>query len=104
MTSHQEWYRDSYLISTAPNLIQPAVVNAAFDSDDMYWTKALPEESLKQMLSKSLCFGLYQLPTTSSELAGKDLSDPMPPFSNYFPFWKRAEEPYSDWSCQIHHR
>ncbi|KFZ12336.1 hypothetical protein V502_07134 [Pseudogymnoascus sp. VKM F-4520 (FW-2644)] len=68
------WYRESYMISTSPELIQPEAVNAAFESDAVYWARGMEPESLKKMLSKSLCFGIYALPESSSELAGR--SDP----------------------------
>lgn len=70
MTSPKSWYRDSYMISTAPQLIQPAAVNEAFASDWLYWRKSLDEESLRTTLSNSLCFGLYNMPESTSELAG----------------------------------
>ncbi len=65
-----EWYRDNYLVSTAKHLIQPEVVNDAFASDSMYWVRREPIETVKKLLSNSLCFGLYVLPESSSELAG----------------------------------
>ena len=34
----------------------------------------MESEYLKKMLSKSLCFGIYALPGSSSELAGKCLN------------------------------
>jgi len=70
MSAPTEWYRDQYLISTSPSLIQPAAVNAAFESDMMYWARAMDEALLKTMLEKSLCFGLYELPNSSSTIAG----------------------------------
>ncbi len=70
-----EWYRDSFLISTAPSLIQPAEINAAFGSESVYWTKPMDETLLKKMLKNSLCFGVYELPSSSSDIAG----------SNFFP-------------------
>ncbi|KUJ22983.1 uncharacterized protein LY89DRAFT_163492 [Mollisia scopiformis] len=66
-----EWYRDNLLISTNPSLIQPAAVNAAFDSDMMHWVKAIDETLLKKMLDNSLCFGVYELPSSSSDIAGR---------------------------------
>jgi hypothetical protein len=66
----KSWYRDNYMISTAPQLIQPEAVNAAFDTEEMYWAKAIDPPVLKKILDKSLCFGLYLLPESSSELAG----------------------------------
>lgn len=65
------WYRENYMISTAPELIQPEAVNAAFESDAIYWARGMEPEYLKKMLSKSLCFGVYALPESSSELAGR---------------------------------
>lgn len=59
------------MISTSPELIQPEAVNAAFESDAIYWARGMEPEYLKKMLSKSLCFGVYALPESSSELAGK---------------------------------
>jgi hypothetical protein len=59
------------MISTAPELIQPEAVNAAFESDAIYWARGMEPEYLKKMLSKSLCFGVYALPESSSELAGR---------------------------------
>jgi hypothetical protein len=73
MAPPKEWYQDEFLISTSPSLIQPSAVNEAFASDLLYWTKAMPPEELKKMLSNSFCFGLYALPQTSSELAGWSL-------------------------------
>lgn len=59
------------MISTSPDLIQPEAVNAAFESDAVYWARGMESESLKKMLGKSLCFGIYALPESSSELAGE---------------------------------
>jgi hypothetical protein len=70
MESSREWHRDEFLISTSNKLLQPAAINAAFSSGLLYWTKGMPEDAMKKMLSKSLCFGVYALPKTSSELAG----------------------------------
>ncbi|TVY85314.1 hypothetical protein LSUE1_G000193 [Lachnellula suecica] len=70
MEAATEWYRDSYLISTSPSLIQPAAVNAAYESDMMYWARAMDEAVLKKMLDKSLCFGLYELPDSTARIAG----------------------------------
>jgi hypothetical protein len=71
MAPRTEWYRDNFLISTNPSLIQPAAINAAFDSDLMYWSKAMDERELKTMLEASLCFGLYALPESSAQIAGQ---------------------------------
>ncbi|KAF8861616.1 hypothetical protein BDZ45DRAFT_586589 [Acephala macrosclerotiorum] len=65
------WYKDNFMISTEQKLLQLDVINKAFDSDIVYWTKGTTPEALKRMLSKSLCFGVYVLPQSSSEIAGK---------------------------------
>ncbi|ELR08072.1 hypothetical protein VC83_01600 [Pseudogymnoascus destructans] len=59
------WYHENYMISTSPELIQPEAVNAAFESDAIYWARGMEPEYLKKMLSKSLCFGVYALPESS---------------------------------------
>lgn len=66
-----EWYKDQFFISTSQDLLQVEVINKAFDADYMYWTKGMPKDRMKKMLSKSLCFGVYILPESSSEIAGK---------------------------------
>lgn len=92
MEPSRGWYRDEFLISTSNKLLQPAAINAAFASDQLYWTKGMPEDSLKKMLSNSLCLGVYTLPKTSSELAG-----PSPRRQFPIPFEadteKRTQEP-----------
>jgi hypothetical protein len=72
MTSPSEWYKDEFFVSTQASLIQPNAVNTAFASGLMYWARAINDEKLlKTMLDNSLCFGVYQMPTSSSEIAGK---------------------------------
>jgi GNAT superfamily N-acetyltransferase len=66
-----QWYKDQFLISTSQGLLQHEVVNTAFGSDYMYWTKRISSEAMKHMLSNSLCFGVYALPESSSEIAGQ---------------------------------
>lgn len=70
MSSPREWYKDNFLFSTNPALIQPAAVNAAFGTDYVHWAKPMDEALLKKMLDNSLCFGVYELPKTSAEIAG----------------------------------
>ncbi|KAE9370710.1 hypothetical protein N431DRAFT_343345 [Stipitochalara longipes BDJ] len=67
-----QWYKDQFLISTSQALLQHEVVNKAFDSDYMYWTKRISDEAMKHMLSHSFCFGVYALPESSSDIAGRD--------------------------------
>ncbi|KAH8669733.1 hypothetical protein BGZ60DRAFT_431163 [Tricladium varicosporioides] len=66
-----QWYKDQFLISTSQSLLQHNAINKAFASDFMYWTKSLPEDRMKKMLTNSLCFGVYDLPQTTSEIAGR---------------------------------
>ncbi|KAI9820390.1 MAG: hypothetical protein M1827_006014 [Pycnora praestabilis] len=66
-----QWYKDQYFISTSQALLQTDVITQAFNSDYMYWAKHMSEDSLKTMLSRSLCFGVYTLPQSSSEIAGR---------------------------------
>lgn len=70
MTSPTEWYRDNYLISTSSKLIQPLAVNNAFGTNALYWAKPMEEGLLKKMLDNSLCFGVYELPSSTSDIAG----------------------------------
>ncbi|KAM3079654.1 hypothetical protein ACMFMG_006067 [Clarireedia jacksonii] len=66
-----EWYKANYLISTSSNLLDTKAINAAFDSPEVYWAKALPLDTLNKMLNNSLCFGLYELPQSTAALAGR---------------------------------
>jgi hypothetical protein len=66
-----EWYKGNYIISTSPNLLDAKAINAAFDSPEVYWAKAMPLDTLKKMLNKSLCFGLYELPQSTASIAGQ---------------------------------
>ena len=67
----KSWYRDGFMISTARQLIQLEAVNEAMGSDVVYWAKKMEPTALKKMLDRSLCFGLYELPEGSSQVAGK---------------------------------
>lgn len=68
-----EFYRDQYLISTSPALLQPQVINEAFGSEYMFWTKSMSSEGLKTMLENSYNFGLYLLPEGTVGIAGEFL-------------------------------
>ena len=61
-----EWYKDNFLVSTAKSLIDSAAVNAAFASEAIYWAKPMEQGLLNKMLDNSLCFGVYELPPSSS--------------------------------------
>lgn len=62
----QTWTRPNtnYTISTDKTLLCLSSINAAFAADWMYWTQSLPEETLRQMIENSFCFGLYRTPPT----------------------------------------
>ncbi|KAM0276560.1 hypothetical protein ACHAQH_006611 [Verticillium albo-atrum] len=67
----RSWYRDGYMISTNRGLIQINALNAALESDVMWWAKALPQDVLRKMVNHSLCIGLYKLPDSTSNIAGR---------------------------------
>ncbi|KAK6858263.1 gnat family n- protein [Apiospora arundinis] len=69
-TEAKNWYRDDYMISTEPLLIQVDEVNAVLSSDLMWWAQGLPRDQMKRALHNSLCFGLYALPQSTAEIAG----------------------------------
>lgn len=105
MASLKEWYRDEFLISTSPKLLQPSVINAAFDSGQLYWTKGMSEDELKKVLSNSLCFGVYALPKTSSELAGKVYPTHLISTENLRLTENGRSKKYcADWVGTAHHR
>ncbi|KAI1395511.1 hypothetical protein F4819DRAFT_187114 [Hypoxylon fuscum] len=72
-TTPRNWYRDEYLISTEPLLIQVDAVNAVLSSDLMWWAQGLPRDAMKKALHNSLCLGLYVLPKSTSEIAGQSI-------------------------------
>lgn len=57
----REWRRDEFLVSNDADLFHLSAINAALASDLIYWAKAMSEEALKKMISKSLCFGVYDI-------------------------------------------
>ncbi|KAI1194338.1 hypothetical protein F5X97DRAFT_327607 [Nemania serpens] len=67
----KNWYRDEFLVSTEQRLLQIDAVHEAMDSDVMWWTRALPRDALLQALQNSLCLGLYELPQSTSQIAGQ---------------------------------
>jgi N-acetylglutamate synthase-like GNAT family acetyltransferase len=53
-----QWQKDGFMISTDRSLLD-------FDSlyqflSNAYWSKGMPEETLRKAIEGSLCFGLYQ--------------------------------------------
>ncbi|KAI0477216.1 hypothetical protein GGR56DRAFT_394912 [Xylariaceae sp. FL0804] len=67
----KNWYRDEYLVSTDPRLLQVDAINDALASDAMWWARGLPREDMKKALHNSLCLGLYVLPSSTAQIAGK---------------------------------
>ncbi|KAL4999964.1 hypothetical protein BDV10DRAFT_163658 [Aspergillus recurvatus] len=61
----QHWTQQSFLISTDKSLLSLSAINAAFDSEPLYWAYPLPESVLQDMINKSFCFGLYKKPSLS---------------------------------------
>ncbi|KIX04071.1 uncharacterized protein Z518_07624 [Rhinocladiella mackenziei CBS 650.93] len=60
----KSWTRDGFFISTDTSLVPIPVLNKAFESEEIYWAKGLPEPVMQEMLDNSVCFGLYS-PTPS---------------------------------------
>ena len=63
----------------------------------------MDETLLKKMLDNSLCFGVYELPTSSSEIAG--LNDQQPSTGITMlncPY--RPQQPSTDWPRSSHYR
>ncbi len=58
------WTRDGFLISTDPSLVPIPALQQAFDSDEVYWARSIPEPAMRAMLDNSLVFGVYS-PTPS---------------------------------------
>lgn len=56
------WTRQNspFIISNDPALVSVKAVNEAFEMDFLYWAKPFPEDVLHQMLSGSMCFGVYK--------------------------------------------
>ncbi|KAF4932338.1 hypothetical protein CGCF413_v002182 [Colletotrichum fructicola] len=67
----KQWYKDDYLISTDRSLLQLDAINDAFDSELLWWAKRVDEGVLRRMIDNSLCLGVYKLPHSTSQIAGK---------------------------------
>lgn len=61
-----------------PSLVPIPALNTAFDSEEMYWAKSLPEPAMREMLDNSWCWGLYS-PTPSPPPAAVDESSTSDP-------------------------
>ncbi|KAK5443462.1 hypothetical protein LTS15_010607 [Exophiala xenobiotica] len=65
---HRTWTRDGFLISTDPSLVPIPALQQAFDSEEIYWARSMPESAMRAMLDNSLVFGVYS-PTPSPPVA-----------------------------------
>lgn len=82
------WTRDGLLISTDASLIPIPALTQAFDSEQLYWAKGLPEDAMREILAHSLCFGLYS-PTstpTTAPTADEGEGEGAPPLTNLIGF------------------
>ncbi|OJD26142.1 hypothetical protein ACJ73_02482 [Blastomyces percursus] len=52
--------KEKYVISTDPSLLSLSALTDAFNQEYMYWVKPLPAPVLKDMIDRSLCFGVYR--------------------------------------------
>ncbi|KAJ8130618.1 hypothetical protein O1611_g3013 [Lasiodiplodia mahajangana] len=67
----KSWYRDEFLVSTEHSLLQIDAIRDAMDSEIVWWTKAPPADALLKTLQNSLCLGLYELPQSTAQIAGR---------------------------------
>ncbi|KAK7883415.1 hypothetical protein LTR67_011237 [Exophiala xenobiotica] len=65
---HRTWTRDGFLISTDPSLVSVPALQQAFDSEEIYWARSMPESAMRAMVDNSLVFGVYS-PTPSPPVA-----------------------------------
>ncbi|KAI0437587.1 hypothetical protein F4803DRAFT_142542 [Xylaria telfairii] len=70
----KNWYRDEFLVSTEHRLLQVEAIRSAMNPDVMWWAQAPPTDILRKALYNSFCLGLYELPQSTSQIAGQ--SDP----------------------------
>ena len=59
LNTKRTWTRDGFVISTDASMISIAALTQAFESEQLYWAKSLPEHAMREMLSNSISFGLY---------------------------------------------
>ncbi|GAW17640.1 hypothetical protein ANO14919_071000 [Xylariales sp. No.14919] len=67
----KNWYRGEFLLSTEQRLLQVDAIHEAMGSDVFWWAQAIPRDALLETLQNSLCFGLYELPQSTSQIAGQ---------------------------------
>jgi hypothetical protein len=60
-----QWERtlasETFLISTAPDLLPHSFVSQAFATEDMFWTQKVSDEAIQTMLRNSCTLGVYKI-------------------------------------------
>ncbi|KAF4437681.1 Enoyl-CoA hydratase domain-containing protein 3, mitochondrial [Fusarium austroafricanum] len=75
----KSWRRDYFLISTDPSKVPISEVIKVFESDEMHWTKPLPEDAMREMVDSCLFFAVYdteQAQNTPDDLGESRTFDP----------------------------
>jgi GNAT superfamily N-acetyltransferase len=72
-TEAHAWAREGFLISTDKSLLSPAAINSAFGQDLVYWTNAVPEPILRNIIDNSFCFGLYDTSSSPETPSAKQI-------------------------------
>lgn len=60
----------AYLVSTDKSLLDLDFIKASFQSEAMYWTKAVSDRSMALLIENSECFGLYEESTSGRKQVG----------------------------------
>lgn len=76
MAAKTEWHQGNILVSTDRTLFQLSAINDAFGSDSLYWARPIEETLLTKMLDNSLCFGIYEIGSSSTGGDGQDTELP----------------------------
>jgi hypothetical protein len=63
----RQWHQRGFMISTDHTFLNVAAINAAFASDELYWTKEMSPPILRKVISNSFCFGLYKVPENTHD-------------------------------------
>ncbi|KZF20962.1 hypothetical protein L228DRAFT_249800 [Xylona heveae TC161] len=74
-TETRNWVRDGFLISTDKTLLSIPAINAVFDQEYVYWTTAVPDEILQQIVDGSFCLGVYKTTTQSTHSTDPAVSE-----------------------------
>ncbi|CAI7645267.1 unnamed protein product [Penicillium bialowiezense] len=79
-TAPQRWTRNGFLVSTDKALLSISSINSAFQQDFVYWTNAVSEDTLRQIVDNSFCLGLYKPiePNSDNVASSTDQNDKTP--------------------------